>query len=131
MDQKNILFFPEMRMMTKIFTRKFTFFLIDFPEIIFFFFSFFCLFDSCFCLFVCLAAGLSMCDLFITTTHSCFLELNIYMPAGKLKKIFHPANFRKQDYFFWSWCVPSLPYFLNRDRVISYTEHMTSNSVLW
>ena len=97
--------------------RKFFFFLIDFSGVFFFLLLVsFPLFDSCFCLFVCsLLFGIKY----------------VYMWVGKRKKNFHPANFRKQDYFFWPWCIPFLSHFLNPDTLISYTEHMTSNSILW
>ena len=92
---EKILSFPEMRVTRKIFTQMVAnlFFLSIFRRYSLFFFSFISFFNSCFfCLFVCLL----------------FFEIkNIYsdthwiMQASEWQTHFHPANFRKQSYFFF------------------------------
>ena len=98
--QKKILLFPEMRVTRKIFARAVAnlFFLnlfsgnILFSSLVSFvvvFWGFFCIlvfFCCCFCLFV------------------YFLKLKVYIlihVAYERQKHFHPADFRKQNYFFF------------------------------
>ena len=60
-------------------------------DILFSFLVSFALFDSCFCLFICLL----------------FFEIKyVYMWASKWKKNFHSASFWKQDYFFLTMVYP-------------------------
>ena len=94
--KKIILLFPEMRVTRSIFPggRKFNLFHRFSGDVLFsslIYFAFFILFGFLL-LFVCCSLNLKM-----------YIMIHMWLCGRVSDKNFHPADFRKQDYFFLSW----------------------------